>query len=325
MTQPLLEVRGLSISYGSGRSAWKAVNDIDITVPEGGSIGLIGESGSGKSTVARALLGLQPIASGEVRLDGKNVVGRGNRVTSDVRRVMQLVFQDPYASLNPRMRVEEVLNEALHVRTPRSAKSSAELMSEVGLPRELLWRYPHQLSGGQRQRVAIARALACRPSLLVLDEVTSALDVSVQAGVLNLLRDLRREHGISFLMISHDLAVIRYICDDIVVIYSGRTMEAGPSSDVLTQPAHPYTRSLLAAIPRLHSDEVRVQVAPSRGEISDPRHPPRGCVFHPRCPIAESLGTQTAPCFNVVPKLHQIRGSTSAACHFPLEGSDGTD
>jgi len=308
----LLEVRGLSIAYGSGRAAWTAVSDFSVTVPQGGSVGLIGESGSGKSTVARALIGLQPIASGEIHLAGKSMIGRRQYVSPAVRHTVQLVFQDPYASLNPRMSVQQVLAEALHAQRGRDVTTPPQLLADVGLTNDVLRRYPHELSGGQRQRVAIARALACRPTMLILDEVTSALDVSVQAGVLNLLRRIRQERGISLLMISHDLAVIRYMCDEIVVIYAGRTMEVGSSADILGQPAHHYTRSLLDVIPRLNVDKGP-RAALTRGELTDPRALPRGCVFSPRCPRAE------ASCREVAPVLRPMSGGTAAACHFPIE------
>ncbi|GAA2888215.1 ABC transporter ATP-binding protein [Streptosporangium fragile] len=243
-----LEIRGLTVRYGRGRSAVTVLHGIDLDVPDGGVLGLVGESGSGKSTVARAVAGLVRPAAGSIRLDGVEVRGAADR------RV-QMVFQDPYASLNPRMAVGESIEEVLAVHTPLArrdrAAEAARLLDLVRLPAQVAGRHPGDLSGGMRQRVAIARALAARPEMLVADEITSALDASVQAAVLNLLRDIRRELGLSMLFISHNLAVVRYVSDDVAVLNLGRVVETGPADALVGSPRHPYTRELVDAVPRL--------------------------------------------------------------------------
>ncbi|MBB2910502.1 peptide/nickel transport system ATP-binding protein [Streptosporangium becharense] len=243
-----LEIRGLTVRYGRGKSAVTVLHGIDLDVPDGGVLGLVGESGSGKSTVARAVVGLVRPASGSIRLDGTEVRGAADR------RV-QMVFQDPYASLNPRMAVGESIEEVLAVHTTLArrdrAAEAARLLDLVHLPAQVTARHPGDLSGGMRQRVAIARALAARPEVLVADEITSALDASVQAAVLNLLRDIRRELGLSMLFISHNLAVVRYVSDEVAVLNLGRVVESGPADELVGAPRHPYTRELVEAVPSL--------------------------------------------------------------------------
>ncbi len=244
-----LELRGITVRYGVGRKASVAVRDVDLVLPAGGRVGLVGESGCGKSSLARVVAGLVAPSAGEVLLDGRVVRSAGRR--SGVSREIQMVFQNPYASLNPRMPVGTAIEETARggALTAQAARVEAQrLLDLVGLPERVLGAYPHQLSGGQRQRVAIARALAARPRVLVLDEVTSALDVSVQAMVLNLLRDLHRQFELSYLFISHDLAVVRYMCDLVNVMYAGEIVERGPREDVFGQPVHPYTCRLLDSI-----------------------------------------------------------------------------
>jgi peptide/nickel transport system ATP-binding protein len=244
-----LEVSGLTVSYGSGRSAHIAVSDVSLTVPTGSTLGLVGESGSGKSTVAKAIVGLVRPVTGHVSVHGRRI-GRDRDSLRHLRRSVQLVFQDPNSSLNPRSTVRSALREAAALLPPGERMDVEELLDLVSLPRQLIDRFPHQLSGGQRQRVAIARALAVRPSVLVADEITASLDVSVQANILNLLGDLRRGLGISCLFISHNLAVVKHISDEVAVMYLGQVVERGPAAQIYAAPDHAYTKALLDAVPR---------------------------------------------------------------------------
>src|SRR3984957_18620960 len=302
---PLLEATGLSVGFPIGGSiaarlrheqrVLRAVDGVDLTIERGEALALVGESGSGKSTLARALTGLEPLSAGEIKLDGK-VLGK-RRARGDMRRV-QMVFQDPYSSLNPRLTVGGILHELLHVHhvVPRSEVESytRQLLRMVGLPEDALHALPRQFSGGQRQRVAIARALALRPELLVADEPVSALDVSVQATILNLLQDLQGELGLTLLLISHNLAVVRHLCDQIAVMYLGRIIEVAPTETLFANPRHPYTIGLLAAIPRMtcaaEGDAPAVQ-----GDPPSPLRIPAGCRFRTRCPMAQAICEQEDP------------------------------
>ena len=282
-----LVARGITVRFGRGQHRLTAVDDVEIVVPERATVGLVGESGSGKSTLARALVGLVPIAAGEVLLDDEPVpVGRSGRV-ADPRRRVQMIFQDPFSSLNPRMSVGAAVGEALAVRggSGRSTRSLEirHYLDLVHLDSELAAQPPSRLSGGQRQRVAIARALAARPEVLIADEITSSLDVSVQSTVLNLVRKLQRELGISMIFVSHNLATVRYVSDVLAVMYLGRIVEVGPTDEIVSDPQHPYTRMLLAAVPRL--GEQLGERGELEAEPQDPHSPPPGCHFHPRCPI----------------------------------------
>jgi peptide/nickel transport system ATP-binding protein len=260
-----LELQDLRVVYGHGREPFVAVDGIDLAVPEQGTLGLVGESGSGKSTVAKALLGLTPVQRGCMRLFGAELRLDRRRDVRAVRRTVALVSQDPYTSLNPRMRIAATLGEALtvHRRMSRAERrrESARLLEAVELPQNALERYPHEFSGGQRQRIAIARALATRPRVLVADEITSALDVSVQASVLNLLREIQREHGLTCLFISHNLAVVRYMSDSVAVMYHGGIVERADNAELFTRPQHPYTQTLIDAVPD-ESPAPRVPAAP---------------------------------------------------------------
>jgi peptide/nickel transport system ATP-binding protein len=266
---PGLEVQGLRVLYGHGRDAFRAVDGVDLAVPERGTLGLVGESGSGKSTVAKALLGLVRVQRGDVRLFGAELRLDRRRDMRALRESVALVSQDPYTSLNPRMRVSAMLEEALtvHRRVGRAERrrEAGRLLDAVALPQDALGRYPHEFSGGQRQRIAIARALAARPRVLVADEITSALDVSVQASVLNLLRELQREHGLTCLFISHNLAVVRYMSDTVAVMHHGKVVEQGDSVELFEHPSHPYTRTLIDAIPENTCATPPTTVPPSAG------------------------------------------------------------
>jgi peptide/nickel transport system ATP-binding protein len=315
----ILEVHGLTVRYGTGDRALTAVEGVDLAIRRGRTLGLVGESGCGKSTVARALVGLAPVVAGRVTLDGTDCTSQSARDSPRYRRRVQMVFQDPFSSLNPRMSVGALLDEALIMRggefhsRRRRAAESARLLELVGLPAEARSRYPHQFSGGQRQRIAISRALAVDPDVLILDEVTSALDVSVQATVLNLLRELQRRLRLSYLFISHDLSVVRLMSDEVVVMYLGQVVERASTEDLFTRPAHPYTTALLKSIPSLHG---RREPAPLSGDPPDPRRPPAGCRFHTRCPVGPLAHPERTRCIELAPALGPESGSHRAACHF---------
>jgi peptide/nickel transport system ATP-binding protein len=298
-----------------------AVDGVSLAVPKRGTLGLVGESGCGKSTLARALVGLAPLKTGTVALDGEGVSSRALRSRA-YRSHVQMVFQDPSTSLNPRMRIIDQLSEALTLaRSGRRgrverAKRAEELLDLVGMSRSALDRYPHQFSGGQRQRIAIARALAVEPAVILADEITSSLDVSVQATILNLMRDLQRELHLSYLFISHDLSTVRYMSDQVAVMYLGRIVEAAPVDDFFAEPRHPYTGALIRSIPQL---SVANRQTPLVGEIPDPRDPPRGCRFHTRCPVGPLADDSRSLCVERDPSDDAARRPHRVACHFARE------
>ncbi|QYO78789.1 ABC transporter ATP-binding protein [Devosia salina] len=302
---PMLSVTGLSKSF----RAVKAVRDVSFSIPRGKTFGLVGESGSGKSTTARLVLRLVEPTAGSISFRGRDLAGLSARDLRAERRHMQMIFQDPFGSLNPRMSVRETLVEPqlVHsVGTPDEQLRTAErLLAEVSLPRAALDRYPHEFSGGQRQRIAIARALATNPEMIVADEPVSALDVSVQAQVLNLMRDLQDRHGTTMLFISHDLRVVQFMCDEIGVMYLGEIVEQGPRDRIYGAPAHPYTQALLASAPGKGSG----QRARLKGEIPSAHAVPSGCAFRTRCPHAFDR------CAAEKPARRDIGGGQKAACH----------
>jgi oligopeptide transport system ATP-binding protein len=319
----LLEVRGLAMHFplrgGLGRRLrrqqsllLRAVDGVDLEVGEGEIVGLVGESGCGKSTLGRCIVGLYEPTAGEVRYRGGVLPAKRDRAT---RRQMQMVFQDPYSSLNPRMTVRQMLRELLtvHAVVPkdRVGKRCVELLDLVGLSPRSLDAYPRQFSGGQRQRVSIARALALEPKLLVADEPVSALDVSVQATVLNLLEELRERLGLSILLIAHNMAIVRHTCDRVAVMYLGRIVETAPTAALFSDPRHPYTQGLLRAVPRLEPGRAHATIA----VVGDPPSPvelPTGCRFHPRCPIAQPVCSAEDPALAPGPgTIEHV-----AACHF---------
>ncbi len=309
----VLSVRSLSASFPvEGHRRLVAVQDVSLDLSKGESLGLVGESGCGKTTVARCIVGLQDHDTGDVEIDGVVV---GSKRARDQRRAVQLVFQDPYSSLNPRMTIGAMLTQLLSAndlaRGAKAAERCRELMSLVGLPTDALTRYPGAFSGGQRQRIAIARALAVEPRVIVADEPVSALDVSVQATILELFGDLRDRLGISMLMISHNLAAVRHVCDRVAVMYLGKIVEVGVTSEVFTDPRHPYTRSLLNAVPQVRRDPPlhRIRLA---GEPPSPLSRPTGCSFHARCPRAEARCTTEEPLLLPVDGLR----ARESACHF---------
>jgi peptide/nickel transport system ATP-binding protein len=321
-----LRFEDVTVRYGTGRRALKAVDGVSLTVPPGQVVGLVGESGSGKSTLARAAVGLAPVTAGRVLLDGDDVNRRPARGTS---RAVQMVFQDPYASLDPRMRVGDSVTEAIPRGAPTGSQGRgaevARLFRLVGLDAGHVHSRPAELSGGQRQRVALARALAGRPEVVVADEITSALDVSVQGTVLNLVRDLQRQMRLGMLFISHHLAVVRYVSDIIAVMYLGRIVECGPAHEVLAAPQHPYTRELLAAAPRRHGymRDVPGQTGAAVTDVEppDPHHVPAGCRFHPRCPVGPLVLPGRAECLTLDPSAGAAERVHSTACHFAVGAS----
>ena len=323
----LLELQSLTVDFqieggafrgtlGSPPVVVRAVDGVDLTLAAGEALGLVGESGSGKSTLARTIVGLTRPTTGQIVIEGEAV---GERRSRERRRRAQMVFQDPTASLNPALSVRRALAEPIISHGLASGKMLEarlrELVAMVELPASILPAHPRQLSGGQRQRVAIARALALEPELLVADEPVAALDVSVQASVINLLARLRRELGLTILFISHDLAVVRQLCDRVAVMYLGSIVEEGPTTALLSSPEHPYTRALLAAAPRLGSRNGRSRQR-LIGEPPGALTTPPGCRFHPRCPIAEQN-----PCASVEPQLRGSGGHV-AACHFAWQHDD---
>jgi oligopeptide/dipeptide ABC transporter ATP-binding protein len=305
----LLAVRDLRVSFGPVR----AVDGVSLAIGRGPfGIALVGESGSGKTTIGRAILGLVPASGGEIRFDGQDVLGlRGTRLRA-YRRAAQMVFQDADNSLDPRMRIEATIAEVLKAHGLASGAAVgdrvAALLSEAALDPALASRYPHQLSGGQRQRVAIARALAVSPRLLVLDEPTSALDVTAQARILALVRRLREERGLACLLITHNLAIIPGLCEQMVVLYLGRVAETGPTAELLAQPAHPYTLALRSAVPEVEAVRRRSRIILS-GDTPHAVSRPPGCPFHPRCPLAVDV------CRTAVPVLRAVAPGRQAACH----------
>jgi peptide/nickel transport system ATP-binding protein len=295
----------------------KAVDGVSFEIERGKTLALVGESGCGKSTVARLLVGLYETSQGQVLFDGMNAHATFRTPGGQaLRRRIQMIFQDPYASLNPRWKVEDIIGEPLteHAIVTDKAELKArvgELLKSVGLSAQDMSKYPHQFSGGQRQRISIARALATEPEFLVCDEPTSALDVSVQAQVLNIMKDLQRERGLTYLFISHNLAVVRHVSDNVGVMYLGRLVELAPKQELFAQPRHPYTRMLLDAIPKMH-DTGRART-PVQGEVPNPLNPPTGCTFHPRCPHVNDR------CRAERPALMEIHG-VKIACHAVQEG-----
>jgi oligopeptide transport system ATP-binding protein len=319
---PLLEVRGLAMHFPVSEGIVlsrkigdvKAVDGVDFTINRGETLGLVGESGCGKTTTGRCILRLERPTAGQVLFDGRDVNRMQRRELVALRRRMQVIFQDPYSSLNPRMKVGDIIAEPIKVHgvEPDAGRRRArvrELLAVCGLDPKFTDRYPHEMSGGQRQRVGIARALALDPEFIVCDEAVSALDVSIQAQVVNLLEDLRERFGLTYLFIAHDLSVVRHLCQRVAVMYLGRIVEMADSNELFDNPLHPYTQALLSAVP---IPDPRIEATrafrPPKGEVPSPLNPPSGCVFHPRCPVA------VEGCRRDRPVLRELRPGHWVAC-----------
>lgn len=317
MSNPILEVKNLKKYFNTPSGVLHAVDDVSFTLEKGKILGVVGESGCGKSTMGRAILRLHEPTSGEVMFEGRDITKISTEEMRKLRSEMQIIFQDPFASLNPRKTVSEIIGEPL--RLHKIYKSAAErekhvleLMEVVGLAERLVNTYPHELDGGRRQRIGIARALALNPKFIVCDEPVSALDVSIQAQILNLLKRLKKERGLTYMFITHDLSVVNYFSDDIMVMYLGKMVEYAPSEELFENPVHPYTKALLSAIPvpRLREKKERILL---KGEISSPIDPKPGCRFAPRCAYAKDC------CFKESPELKDIGNGHKVACHFSEE------
>jgi peptide/nickel transport system ATP-binding protein len=327
MSAPLLELQGVTkrfskgldlagriasrLGAGAGEEVVHAVDNASLSVGQGEVVGLVGESGCGKSTLGRVVAGILPPTSGKRLWNGHDMAELSGDARRDAQLAIQMIFQDPYASLNPRMRILDIIGEApvVHGIASRATQTTyvAELMQRVGLDPALIRRFPHQFSGGQRSRIGIARALAVNPGFLVCDEAVAALDVSIQAQVLNLFIRLREELGLAYLFISHDLGVVKHVSDRVVIMYLGRIVEQTCAEEVFAHPNHPYTQALLAEMPRL--DARRRDYVPVRGEIPSPLAPPAGCHFHPRCPHAMPR------CSGEAPAIREIAPGHFSACH----------
>jgi oligopeptide transport system ATP-binding protein len=319
---PLLEVRGLRMYFPVTEGfithrrvgEVKAVDGVDFTVRRGETLGLVGESGCGKTTTGRCILRLEKPTAGEILYDGRDIAKLDSKALLALRRRIQVIFQDPYSSLNPRMKVGNIIAEPIMVHSiernaGRRAARVCELLSVCGLDPKFADRYPHEMSGGQRQRVGIARALALEPEFIICDEAVSALDVSIQAQIVNLLEDLREKFGLTYLFIAHDLSVVRHLCQRVAVMYLGRIVELADCDELFDNPLHPYTQALLAAVPVPDPTvEANRAFRPVKGEVPSPINPPSGCVFHPRCPLAVDA------CKQLRPELREIRPDHWAAC-----------
>lgn len=317
----LLEVRDLKKHYpirkglfSKQTGAVRAVDGVNLSVLRGETLAVVGESGCGKSTTGRAILRLIEPTGGEIKFDGTDIRSLGPEAMRKMRTQMQMVFQDPYASLDPRWTVRQVLEEPFLTHMPEVAGAElknrvAELMEVVGLSPYHANRYPHEFSGGQRQRIGIARALAMNPKFIVCDEPVSALDVSIQAQVLNLMQDLQARFGLTYLFISHDLSVVKFISDRVAVMYLGKVVELAPTKELFANPLHPYTKALMSAVPKPEPG-LRKERVILKGDVPSPENPPSGCTFHTRCPLASDV------CRRDIPELREVSPGVQAACHF---------
>ncbi|TCM97199.1 peptide/nickel transport system ATP-binding protein/oligopeptide transport system ATP-binding protein [Paenibacillus sp. BK033] len=317
MSEPLVRVNNLRKFFNlGGGNILKAVNEIDFSIAKGETVGVVGESGCGKSTAGRTILRLYEPTSGNVTFNGEDIYKLKGAKLKQMRRDMQMIFQDPYASLNPRMTITDVIGEALDIHGLAGSRAERkrrveDLLDLVGLNPDHATRYPHEFSGGQRQRIGIARALAVDPKFIIADEPISALDVSIQAQVVNLMQDLQRKMGLTYLFIAHDLSMVKHISDRVAVMYLGKIVELAESGELYNSPAHPYTRALLSANPipdpEIEATRERIVLA---GDLPSPINPPAGCQFHTRCPMA------TDKCKTVEPKLVEVKKGHYASCHY---------
>lgn len=319
MTNSLLEVKNLikyfPIKKGVFRKTvgWiKAVDDISFEVYEGETLGLVGESGCGKTTTALSILRLEEPTNGQVIFDGKDIIKMKKSDMRKERKDMQIIFQDPYSSLNPRIKIKDIIAEGMlthkMVNSKQKYKRVGELLEKVGIPTEYMDRFPHEFSGGQRQRIGIARALALEPKIIMCDEAVSALDVSIRSQIINLLKDLQSEFKLTYLFIAHDLSVIKYISDRVVVMYLGKIVEIADKKELFTDTMHPYTQALISAVPVPNPDYKKEQII-LKGDVPSPANPPKGCRFHPRCSKVMKI------CSEVEPKLSEIKERHFVACH----------
>lgn len=315
-SEPLLEVNGVTVEYNMQGARFDAISDINLSIEKGETLGLVGESGCGKSTMGRAIIQLPSPTSGSVKFSGKEITGLSHNEMRPIRKSMQIIFQDPISSLNPRRRVRNIVAEPLVIsgikKKDEIDHKVREALNAVGMDPDIAMdRRPHEFSGGQCQRICIARALILEPDLVICDEPVSALDVSVQAQILNLLEDMKERYGLTLLFISHDLAVVKNVSDRVAVMYLGKVCELAQSEQLYKAPAHPYTAGLIATIPEV-GDKGATKSLALKGEIPSPLNPPSGCRFRNRCPIAQDKCTTDEPILNEIVSGHQV------ACHFPL-------
>ncbi|MGV2106115.1 ABC transporter ATP-binding protein [Agrobacterium vitis] len=310
----LLSVRNLSTQYAGARGTVRAVDDVSLEIEAGETVALVGESGCGKSSLGKSLMRLVEPSSGQITFQGGDVTAMSANDLRGIRRRIQMIFQDPFASLNPRQTIRTILTTPLKVHGIGDGKRRREIVEaiieQVGLPADSLDRYPHEFSGGQRQRIGIARAIILEPELVVCDEPVSALDLSIQAQILNLLVELKSRLSLSYLFVSHDLSVVRYFSDRVLVMYLGKIVESAPTAQLWANPRHPYTRALLAAVP---DPARRKQAVPISGDLPSPHNPPSGCRFHTRCPLATDLCREQAPDYQLFGQAHAV------ACHHANE------
>ncbi len=326
--EKIIEVNNLKMYFEVARSLFssktvtlRAVDDVTFSINRGETLGLVGESGCGKTTVARCILKLYEVTSGQILFEGQDITNLKGRKMRQIRRDMQIVFQDPFSSLDPRMKIGDIIGEPLVVHGIANATERSEivfnLLKTVGLAPDHYYRFPHEFSGGQRQRIGVARALALNPKFIVADEPVSALDVSIQAQILNLLQDLQNELKLTFLVVAHDLGVVRHLSKSVAVMYVGKLVEKAPTEELFQNITHPYTEALVSAVPSLDLQRKMNRLI-LRGDVPSPVHPPPGCRFSPRCIYAKSICTQKEPLLEEVAPDHFV------ACHFPLEDSEYT-
>jgi oligopeptide/dipeptide ABC transporter ATP-binding protein len=309
------DVNGVRRALTRKKASVRAVDDVTLDIVEGETLGLVGESGCGKSTLGRTVLRLLDPTAGTLKFADRDITRLDQKALRPIRREMQMIFQDPYASLNPRMTVGTALSEPIEIhalaKSPRAAQERvAELLNKVGLSPDAIGKYPHEFSGGQRQRVGIARALAVQPRFIVCDEPISALDVSIQAQIVNLLQDLQQEDNLTYLFISHDLKIVQHICNRVAVMYLGKIVELAPAKKLYSAPKHPYTQALLSAVP-LPDPKLKRKRIILEGDVPSPMNPPAGCPFHPRCPVKD----KPKECFDTLPELRELASGHVAACH----------
>lgn len=313
MSESILKVQNLKKYFPVHGGTLHAVDGVSFEIPRGKTMGVVGESGCGKSTLGRVVMGLLPATSGQIHLDGMDIVGCSKKDFKEVRRKVQMIFQDPYSSLDPRMSIYELIAEPLLVNKVYSNKAQVlkrveELMETVGLAERYINSYPHELDGGRRQRIGVARALALNPKFIVCDEPVSALDVSIQAQILNLMQELKEKHGLTYIFISHNLSVVHHLCDRIAVMYLGNVVEIADKRQLFDNPQHPYTKALLAAIP-VPDPERPAMSGELEGDVPSPLHPPTGCCFHTRCKFAGPK------CSAAKPPLVELEPGHQVACH----------